>query len=145
MPLRHPAVASGESKRLESLYKHSKRPQSSLMRSGRYDRKAARPTHQQTNKKGFEIMQNGFDPCSHHAKRNRPHMPCTTRLCKTFQSKFKCFHCQLGTLGGHINQLPRLTEGSQTRACPPFGRQRYRQSPVRMFPQSARPRSNGGS
>ena len=50
-------------------------------------------------------MQNGFDPCSYHAKRNRTHMTCKTRLCKTFQSKFKCFHYQLGTLGGHINQL----------------------------------------
>ena len=50
-------------------------------------------------------MQNGFDPCFHHAKRNRTHMTWKTRLCKTFQSKFKCFHYQLGTLGGHINQL----------------------------------------
>ena len=120
MPLRHPAVALAKANRLESLYKHSKRPQSSPRGpDGTTERRTDRPTNRPT-KKGLENMQNGFDPCSHHAKRNRTHMICKTRLCKTFQCKFKCFHCQLGTLGGHINQLPLLTEGSQTRSCPPF-------------------------
>ena len=43
-------------------------------------------------------MQNGFDPCFHHAKRNRTHMTCKTGLCKTFQNKFKCFHCHYKNL-----------------------------------------------
>ena len=110
-------MALAKAYRLESLYKHSKRPQSSLRGpDGTIERRTDRPT----NKKGFRKHAEWFRSMVHHAKRKRTHVTCKTRLCKTFQNKFKCFHCQLGTLGGHINQLPLLTEGSQTRSCPPF-------------------------
>ena len=89
-------MALAKANRLESLYKHSKRPQSSLRGpGGTTERRTDRPTDKLTNKKGFENMQNGFDPCFHHAKRNRTHMTCKNKAVqKTFQNKFKCFHCR---------------------------------------------------
>ena len=126
-------MALAKANRLESLYKHSKRPQSSLRGpGGTTERRTDRPTNKPT--KGFrkhaEWFRSMLSPCQ---KKSHSHDMQNKTVQKLFQSKFKCFHCQLGTLGGHINQLPLLTEGSQTRSCPPFEDKRHRRSPVRMF------------
>ena len=86
MPLRHPAVALAKANRLESLYKHSKRPQSSLRGpDGTTERQTDRPTDQQTKKVSKTCRM-----VSIHAL-TMPKQIVLTRhakqgLCKTFQS-----------------------------------------------------------
>ena len=137
-------MALAKANRLESLYRHSKRPQSSLRGpGGTTERRTDRPTDRQTNKKGFENMQNGFDPCFHHAKRNRTHMTCKTRLCKNFPKQVQVLPLSAGNLGRSHKSTPPLDRRFPDPVLSSSRRQTPQVKSCAYVPQSARPGANG--
>ena len=130
-------MALAKANRLESLYKHSKRPQSSLRGpGGTTERRTDRPTNQQ---KDFENMQNGFDPCFHHAKRNRTHMTCKNKAVQNFPKQVQVLPLSAGNLGRSHKSTPPLDRRFPDPVLSSSRRQTPQMKSCAYVPQSARP------
>ena len=130
-------MALAKANRLESLYKHSKRPQSSLRGpGGTTERRTDRPTNQQ---KGFEKHAEWFrstlSPCQ---KKSHSH-DMQNRAVQNFPKQVQVLPLSAGNLGRSHKSTPPLDRRFPDPVLSSCRRQTPQMKSCAYVPQSARP------
>ena len=133
-------MALAKANRLESLYKHSKRPQSSLRGpGGTTERRTDRPTDRQTNKKGFrkhaEWFRSMLSPCQ---KKSHSH-DMQNKAVQNFPKQVQVLPLSAGNLGRSHKSTPPLDRRFPDPVLSSSRRQTPQMKSCAYVPQSARP------
>ena len=132
-------MALSKANRLESLYKHSKRPQSSLRGpGGTTERRTDQPTDQQTNKrvsKTCRMVSIHASPCQ---KKSHSH-DMQNKAVRNFPKQVQVLPLPAGNLGRSHKSTPPLDRRFPDPVLSSFRRQTPQKKSCAYVPQSARP------